>query len=164
MATDWTNAQLNAINIRDKTLLVSAAAGSGKTATLTERIIRSIIDKDTKAKISRMLIVTYTRASAADLKEKISKALSQTMLEQPDNAHVAAQFIALGSAHISTIDSFYYEVVRHPASLTMRRLSPFTPVLWTRSLKKCTRFFRISRLLWRALPQQDKALRPPTSL
>ena len=71
MEKKWTAAQLAAINKQNKTLLVSAAAGSGKTATLPERIIRSITDKDSPADISKMLIVTFTRASAGDLKNKI---------------------------------------------------------------------------------------------
>ena len=112
MATNWTDAQLSAINTRDKTLLVSAAAGSGKTATLTERIIRSLTDRQAPADISRMLIVTFTRASAADLKAKISKALSEKMIEDPTDSHLASQLVALGSAHISTIDSFYYDIVK----------------------------------------------------
>lgn len=112
MATNWTDAQLSAIKTRDKTLLVSAAAGSGKTATLTERIISSLTDSDAPADISRMLIVTFTRASAADLKAKISKALSDKMIENPTDSHLATQLVALGSAHISTIDSFYYDVVK----------------------------------------------------
>lgn len=112
MATNWTDAQLSAINTRDKTLLVSAAAGSGKTATLTERIIRSLTGSINPADISRMLIVTFTRASAADLKAKISKALSDKMIENPTDSHLASQLVALGSAHISTIDSFYYDIVK----------------------------------------------------
>ena len=112
MATKWTDAQKAAIETRDKTLLVSAAAGSGKTATLTERIIRSITDADSPSDISRMLIVTYTKASAADLKAKISKALSLNIASDPTNSHLTSQLIALGSAHISTIDSFYYDIVR----------------------------------------------------
>ena len=112
MATAWTEAQSAAIATRDKTLLVSAAAGSGKTATLTERIIRSITDSESPADISRMLIVTFTKASAADLKAKISKAISEKMTEEPQNTRLATQLVALGSAHISTIDSFYYDIVR----------------------------------------------------
>ena len=109
----WTERQQAAIDTRDKTLIVSAAAGSGKTATLTQRIIESLIDKDSPADISRMLIVTFTRASAADLKAKISKALSKALLEDPENPYLPSQLIALGSAHISTIDSFYYEIVKN---------------------------------------------------
>ena len=116
MGTNWTEAQLTAINTRDKTLLVSAAAGSGKTATLTERIIRSLTDKKAPADISRMLIATFTRASAADLKEKISKALSSKLLDESDDEalskHLSKQLIALGSARISTIDSFYYDILK----------------------------------------------------
>ena len=66
---NWTSAQTVAIETRNKTLLLSAAAGSGKTSTLTERIIRSITEEG--ADISKMLIVTFTRASASDLKTKI---------------------------------------------------------------------------------------------
>ena len=113
MAISWTPSQLSAINTRDKTLLVSAAAGSGKTATLARRIIDSLLDKDNPAEISRMLIVTFTRASAADLNEKISKELSKALLEDPDNKHLTKQLVGLGSAHISTIDSFYYEIVKN---------------------------------------------------
>lgn len=112
MATNWTDAQLSAINTRDKTLLVSAAAGSGKTATLTERIIASLTDNEAPADISRMLIVTFTKASAADLKTKISDALANKLIEDPTNDHLAKQLVSLGSANISTIDSFYYDIVR----------------------------------------------------
>ena len=79
MAYDYTPAQQLAINTRNKSLLVSAAAGSGKTATLTERIIRSLTDSDSPADISRMLVATFTRASAADLRVKISAALSKKL-------------------------------------------------------------------------------------
>ena len=72
MSKNWTPKQKLAIETRGKTLLVSAAAGSGKTATLTERIVRRITDENDPATISRMLIVTFTRLSAADLKRKIS--------------------------------------------------------------------------------------------
>ena len=111
-APKWTDAQLSAIRTRGKTLLVSAAAGSGKTATLTERIIRRITDEKDPADISRLLIVTFTRAAASDLKTKISKALSDALAKDPTNHHLASQLMLLGSAHISTIDSFYYEILK----------------------------------------------------
>ena len=119
-----TPAQSSAVTTRDKTLLVSAAAGSGKTATLARRIIDSLIDKDAPANISRMLIVTFTRASAADLREKISKELTKALLEATESKelseeqsqalsqHLSKQLVELGNAHISTIDSFYYEIVK----------------------------------------------------
>ncbi len=108
----WTAAQSAAIGTRDKTLLVSAAAGSGKTAVLTERIIQSLTDEEHPADISRMLIVTFTRAAAAQLRQKISAALSKRLALDPGNAHLNRQLMMLGSAHISTIDSFYMEVVK----------------------------------------------------
>lgn len=108
----WTNAQRKAIEVRDKTLLVSAAAGSGKTTVLIERIIRSLTDQEHPADISRMLIVTFTRAAAAELKQRISVALSSALAERPNDRRLFRQLSALGSAHISTIDSFYGDVVR----------------------------------------------------
>ena len=76
----WTRGQTAAINIRGKTLLVSAAAGSGKTATLTERIIRNIIE-DESADISKMLIVTFTNAAAAEMRSRIEKRIFAEILE-----------------------------------------------------------------------------------
>ena len=111
MSTKWTAAQQAAIGTRGKTVLVSAAAGSGKTATLTERIIRSLTE-ETGLDISRMLIVTYTRAAAAELKVKISKALSEALAIAPKNERLAKQMMMLESAKISTIDSFYFDVVK----------------------------------------------------
>lgn len=112
MARVWTPEQQKAIETRGKTLLVSAAAGSGKTSTLTERIIRSIMDKDVRADLSRMLIVTFTRASAADMKKKISEALAEAIAKDPHDKHLANQMMFLESAKISTIDSFYYDLVK----------------------------------------------------
>lgn len=111
MSTTWTQAQEAAMNTHDKTLLVSAAAGSGKTATLTERIIRSLMKED-GGDISRMLIVTYTRAAAAELKLKISKALSLALAENPQNHRLAEQMMKLENAKICTIDSFYFDIVK----------------------------------------------------
>ncbi|MBR2431380.1 MAG: UvrD-helicase domain-containing protein, partial [Clostridia bacterium] len=112
MANTWTPAQLAAIETHGKTLLVSAAAGSGKTSTLTERIIRDISrDKDPRD-ISKMLIVTFTRSAASDLKAKISSALGGAIAESPRNTHLQSQLIKLGSAKICTIDSFYLDILR----------------------------------------------------
>ncbi len=111
--TEFTPAQLSAINTRDKSLLVSAAAGSGKTATLTERIIRSLMDEKNPEDISRMLIVTFTNAAVADLKAKISKALREALLENPGNERLERQLYALPTAHISTIDSYCNEILKN---------------------------------------------------
>ncbi len=115
MARTWTPAQQAAIDTRDRTLLVSAAAGSGKTATLTERIIRSLTDAEHPGDISRMLIVTFTRAAAAELRARISAALQEAMEEGGQNAHLSRQLLLLPSAAISTIDSFCLDLVRENA-------------------------------------------------
>ncbi len=111
MEKKWTPAQSAAMNIRNKTLLVSAAAGSGKTATLTERIIRSLTDPSHPSDISKMLIVTFTRAAAEDLKNRIFSALGRALARDPSNRHLNTQLVKLGSARICTIDSFYLDLV-----------------------------------------------------
>lgn len=108
----WTEEQLSAINTRNKTLLVSAAAGSGKTATLTERIIRSLTDEENPQDIEGLLVVTYTTAAAAELRAKLSKALSEAVEKNPENKRLERQLFMLPSAKISTIDSFLGEILR----------------------------------------------------
>lgn len=109
----WTPQQKTAIETRNKTILVSAAAGSGKTATLTERIIQRItIDN---ADISNMLIVTFTRSAAADLKAKIFSAISDKLATVTDStiaSKLSAQLANINNASICTIDSFYYELIK----------------------------------------------------
>ena len=112
MARNWTPAQSAAMSTLGRTLLISAAAGSGKTATLTERIIRRLTHPERPADLSRMLIVTFTRAAAAELKERISAALSEAIAKDPGNRHLQRQLIGLGGAHISTIDAFCREPVK----------------------------------------------------
>lgn len=103
----WTEAQLSAINSKKKNIILSAAAGSGKTATLTERIIRLLKDESSGAELSRMLIVTFTVAAAGELKERIASALSLAIANDPQNARLTRQLALLESAQISTIDSFF---------------------------------------------------------
>ena len=124
MEPKWTDKQLQAITTRNKTILVSAAAGSGKTATLTERIVSKLTGKtytenenneNNNVKLSnidKMLVVTFTRPSAADLKRKISDAISKELAKDPANEHLSKQLILLESANISTIDSFYLNIVK----------------------------------------------------
>lgn len=112
MANKWTKEQEAAMSLSGKALLVSAAAGSGKTSVLTERIIRRLTDPQSPADLTRMLIVTFTRASAADLKSKIAKALTAALAERPGDKHLTKQLLSLGSAQISTIDSFFQKTVR----------------------------------------------------
>lgn len=112
MEKKWTPAQEAAINTRRKTLLVSAAAGAGKTAALTERIIRRLTDPEAPADIGRMLIVTFTRAAASELRERIRSAVSKASAANPASKHLTEQFIRLSEAKICTIDSFFLDVVR----------------------------------------------------
>ena len=128
-----TPSQQNAVDVRGRTLLVSAAAGSGKTYTLTQRIIKSIIEDGRD--LSRLLIVTFTRAAAGELKAKISKALGTAIAEHPENIHLQRQLIKLGSAHISTIDSFFTEPIRQnfeklglPAGLRLSDEAELSPI------------------------------------
>lgn len=108
----WTTAQWNAIIARDRTLLVSAAAGSGKTAVLTQRIIGRLTDPESPLDISRLLIVTFTKAAAAELKERITAAISRASDADPGNVHLKRQLHNLPRAQISTIDSFCYKLVK----------------------------------------------------
>ncbi len=100
---NYTKEQLDAINFRDRSLLVSAAAGSGKTATLTRRIIESILGGED---ISRMLIVTFTNAAVDELKTRIKSALEAALKDNPDNKTLQRQLTLLPTANISTIDAF----------------------------------------------------------
>ncbi len=111
----WTDEQLSAINTRDKTLLVSAAAGSGKTATLTERVIRSLTDPNGRADITSLLAVTFTNAAASELRLKISAALEAAVAERPCDKELERQLYLLPAAEICTIDSFCNDVVRKNA-------------------------------------------------
>lgn len=108
----WTLSQKQAIDARDCTLLVSAAAGSGKTAVLTERIIEKLRDTAGKADLSRMLIVTFTNAAAKELKVRIAKKLSEALESDPLNKHLAKQLSSISSAKICTVDSFCLDIVK----------------------------------------------------
>ncbi len=112
MSRQWTENQQLAIDARDGALLVSAAAGSGKTAVLVERVVLMVTDSENPVPIERLLIVTYTRAAAAELKERISKTLGKLISEHPGNKWYRRQLMYLPRAHISTVDSFCGDVVR----------------------------------------------------
>ncbi len=108
----WTSSQKAAIDKRDRTLLVSAAAGSGKTAVLTERIIRSLLDEENPINIEEMLVVTYTRAAVGELSERIGKAIKEAIKRDPGNERLQHQLHMLPSAKICTIDSFCADILR----------------------------------------------------
>ena len=111
MARTWTPAQSAAMQYQRTSLLVSAAAGSGKTATLTQRIIDQITS-DESCTLERMLIVTFTRAAAAELRSRIAAALTEAIARDPSNRHLNHQLLLLPGAHIHTIDAFFGEPVR----------------------------------------------------
>lgn len=110
----WTKAQQTAIKSRETNLLLSAAAGSGKTATLTERIIRMVTNEEFE--ISRLLVVTFTKAAASELKDRIMSALQRKLEENPEDRRLARQINDLYRADISTIHSFCLKVIRPRAA------------------------------------------------
>ena len=111
MATKWTMEQKAAIEIKNCNMLVAAAAGSGKTAVLVERIIKKITDVNEPVDIDKLLIVTFTNAAAAEMRERIGQALSNI---ESDNQHmIAKQLMLLPKASITTIHSFCLEVIRN---------------------------------------------------
>ena len=112
MEAIWTKEQERVIESRGKNLLVSAAAGSGKTAVLVERIIQRITRKEDPVDIDRMLVVTFTKAAAREMKEKIRDAIDRRLSEEPENPHLLRQLTLLGEAKIQTIDSFCLSVIR----------------------------------------------------
>ena len=107
----WTPEQLAAITARGGTLLVSAAAGSGKTAVLVERVIRRLTGPD-PCDADRLLVVTFTNAAAAEMKERISLRLAELVMENPDDQNLQRQQILLQNAHISTIHAFCLDLIR----------------------------------------------------
>ena len=108
----WTDAQEEAIHAEGCNILVSAAAGSGKTAVLVERVIRKITDPENPSDIDRLLVMTFTRAAAAQMKSKIFDAIREKLKEQPDNRFLRQQLMKVQNARICTIDSLCAEIVR----------------------------------------------------
>lgn len=113
MGVSWTREQQQVIDLRKRNILVSAAAGSGKTAVLVERIIHMITDTDNPVDIDRLLIVTFTNAAAAEMRERIGAAIEKALLEQPGNEHLQRQLTLIHNAQITTIDSFCLYVIRN---------------------------------------------------
>ncbi|WP_043933115.1 helicase-exonuclease AddAB subunit AddA [Bacillus sp. EB01] len=108
----WTNDQWKAIMAGDTDILVAAAAGSGKTAVLVERIINKIISPDDPIDVDQLLVVTFTNASAAEMRHRIGDALEKAINENPESRHLRKQFSLLNKASISTLHSFCLDVVR----------------------------------------------------
>ncbi len=109
---EWTEEQLDAIRARRGTVLVSAAAGSGKTAVLTERVIERLTDPEHPTDADRLLVVTFTKAAAAEMRERIEKRLLALIAERPDDLRLRRQQLLLQQAMICTVDSFCTAIVR----------------------------------------------------
>lgn len=107
----WTKEQTQAINEKGSNILVAAAAGSGKTAVLVERIINKIINE--KIDIDKLLVVTFTNAAASEMRERILDAIYKKLEEYPENENLQRQITLINKASICTIDSFCLEVVRN---------------------------------------------------
>lgn len=113
MGVSWTEEQQQIIDLRKRNILVSAAAGSGKTAVLVERIIQMITDRDNPVDIDRLLIVTFTNAAAAEMRERIGDAIEKALQIQPQDEHLQRQLTLIHNAQITTIDSFCLYVIRN---------------------------------------------------
>lgn len=113
MKPQWTADQQKVIDLRDSNILVSAAAGSGKTAVLVERIIGRITDRQTPVDIDRLLVVTFTKAAAAEMRGRIGEALQQKLEQTPDDDNLQRQIGLLHNAQITTIDSFCQHIIRN---------------------------------------------------
>lgn len=110
--SEWTPQQQDAIDAYGRSVIVSAAAGSGKTSVLIERLIRIISDRENPVNIENMVVVTFTNAAAAEMKQRLSMALSKKMAENPSDRWLARQHAFLGMASISTIHSFCFNLIR----------------------------------------------------
>ena len=113
MAVSWTKEQQKVIDSRGKSLLVSAAAGSGKTAVLVARILSKIMDPVSPVDIDRLLVVTFTNAAASGMRERITKSIEDALKKDPGNTHLQRQSALIHNAQITTIDSFCLQLIRN---------------------------------------------------
>ena len=112
MSVQWTEDQKKVIELRNRNILVSAAAGSGKTAVLVERIIQRLLDERDPLDVDRLLIVTFTEAAAAEMKERIRDDIENALEDTPGNVHLQRQATLIHSARITTIHRFCLSVIR----------------------------------------------------
>ncbi|PKM93294.1 MAG: helicase-exonuclease AddAB subunit AddA [Firmicutes bacterium HGW-Firmicutes-1] len=113
MAVSFTDEQQKVINTRNRNLLVSAAAGSGKTAVLVERIIKMVTDIDNPIDIDQLLVVTFTNAAAAEMRERISDAIEKKLEENPSYKRLHKQLALLSNSNIMTIHAFCLKVIKN---------------------------------------------------
>lgn len=109
---NWTEEQLDAVTARNCSLLVAAAAGAGKTAVLVERIIRRITDSQDPVDIDQLLVVTFTKAAAAEMRERVNSAIVKELNKFPESRHLNRQLTLLNRASITTLHSFCLDIVR----------------------------------------------------
>jgi ATP-dependent helicase/nuclease subunit A len=107
----WTDEQKSAIYEKGENILVAAAAGSGKTAVLVERIIQKILNDNVD--IDKLLVVTFTNAAASEMRERVLEAIYKKLDEDPDNENLQRQIVLLGKSNICTIHSFGLDVIRN---------------------------------------------------
>nr|WP_318505150.1 helicase-exonuclease AddAB subunit AddA [Bacillus sp. T3] len=108
----WTNDQWKAIYAKNQDILVAAAAGSGKTAVLVERMIQRILSAEDPVNVDELLVVTFTNASAAEMRHRIGEALEKAIQNDPKSINLRKQLTLLNRASISTLHSFCLEVIR----------------------------------------------------
>lgn len=113
----WSDDQWKAITLAGEDMLVAAAAGSGKTAVLVERIIRKLCDTDSPIDVDRLLVATFTKAAAAEMRHRIGEALEAALEKNPNDTHLKRQLAMLGSASITTLHSFCMEVIQRHYTL-----------------------------------------------
>ena len=113
MSVNWTKEQEQVIRLRNRNILVSAAAGSGKTAVLVQRILEKVMNPRNPVDIDRLLIMTFTRAAAGEMRERIANALEDALYRNPDNEHLQRQTTLIHTAQITTIDGFCAYVIRN---------------------------------------------------
>lgn len=109
----WTRQQQEIIDARNCNLLVSAAAGSGKTAVLVERIVQMVLDENDPMDLDEMLVVTFTKAAASQMRERIESKLEEELIRQPANEHLLKQMSLIHRAQITTIHSFCMDTVKN---------------------------------------------------
>ncbi|CAK6471404.1 ATP-dependent helicase/nuclease subunit A [Peribacillus frigoritolerans] len=114
----WTEDQWKAIWAKDQDILVAAAAGSGKTAVLVNRIIQKVISEEDPIDVDELLMVTFTNASAAEMRHRVSEALEKAINDNPHSQHLRKQLSLINRASISTLHSFCLEVIRKYYYLT----------------------------------------------
>ncbi len=117
MAPKWTDGQLDAINASGRAIVVSAAAGSGKTAVLVEKLRRLLCDEENRVPADRIVVVTFTNDAAAQMKQRLSKAIGEELEKKPGSRWLLSQAALIPSAKISTIHSFCFNLIRENAGL-----------------------------------------------